>query len=62
MLLDRVRDATKKKGMTLKEVAEKAEMKYDTLLRWNDSMPNALTLASVAKVLGTTSEELLKED
>ena len=62
MLLDKVREAAKEKGMTLKEVAEKAEMKYDSLLRWNDSMPNALTLASVARVLGTTSEELLKEE
>ena len=62
MLLDKVREATKEKGMTLKEVAEKAEMKYDSLLRWNDSMPSALTLASVARVLGTTSEELLKEE
>ena len=62
MLIDTLREVAKEKGMSLKAVADDSGVKYDTLLGWKDHVPNALALAKVAKVLGTTSEELLKED
>ena len=60
MILDTLRKAAKEKGLSLKSVAELAGIKYDTLLSWNDHVPSALALVKVAKVLGTTAEELLK--
>lgn len=62
MILDTLREAAKEKGLSLKAIAEASDVKYDTLLGWKDHVPNAIVLAKVASVLGTTSEELLKEE
>jgi len=61
MLLDKVRGAAKEKGMSLKEVAEKAQIKYDTLLRWNDHTPGSLAVWKISKVLDIPVADLLDE-
>ena len=61
MILDKVRDAAKAKGMTLKDVAEAAGIKYDTLMSWNEHVPGALSLWKVSKVLEIAFADLLEE-
>ncbi len=55
--------AIDKSKMTKKEVAEKADISYKTLSRWtidDDSNPGSLDLHRVARVLGTTVDELIE--
>ena len=60
MLKDKIKKLANEQGMTLRDVAVKSEVPYSAIMDWNSSIPNAVALAEVAKVLGTTSEELLK--
>ena len=62
MLRDKIKEMAAEKGLTLRKVSEESGVPYSALACWNDSMPSAVALARVAKVLGTTSEELLEED
>ena len=61
MLLDKVRAVAKEKGMTLKTVAKKAEINYDTMMSWKDHKPGALAVWKVSKALDTPVAELLDE-
>ena len=60
MLKDTIKKLAGEKGMTLREVADQSGVPYSAIACWNDHVPNALALVKVAKVLGTTAEELLK--
>lgn len=62
MVLDKVKEHAAANGMKLLDVSVLSGVPYTALKEWNQHMPSALSLAKVAKVLGTTSEELLKED
>lgn len=59
VLLHKIRELCAKQNITLKDLAEKADVPYTGLKEWKDSMPSADKLLRVAKVLGTTVEELL---
>lgn len=61
MLLDKVRTVAKEKGMTLKAVAEKAEINYDTMMSWKDHNPGALAVWKVSKALDIPVVDLLDE-
>lgn len=61
MLLDKVKDVAKERGMTLKAVAAESGIKYDTLLSWNDHVPGALAVWKVSKVLDMPVGILLDE-
>ena len=62
MLKDTIKALASEKGLTLRKVAHESGVPYSAIACWNDHVPNALALAKVAKVLGTTSEELLQEE
>lgn len=61
MILDKVKSVAKDRGMTLKDVATKAEIKYDTLLSWKDHKPGALSVWKISKLLDIPVTELLDE-
>ena len=60
MILDKVKEVAKDKGMTLKEVAARSGIKYDTLLSWNEHVPGAMAVWKVSKALDVSIEELLE--
>ena len=62
MLKDKIRELANAKCMTLRDVAEKSGVPYAAIKEWNTSMPNALALVKVCEVVGTTAEQLLKEE
>lgn len=61
MLLHKIKDLCVKQGITVAELERQAGLVRGTVCNWERSIPAADKLASVAKVLGTTSEELLKD-
>ena len=61
MILDKVKEVAKDRGMTLKEVAARSGIKYDTLLSWNEHVPGAMAVWKVSKVLDVSVGELLEE-
>lgn len=60
MLLHNIKEACKEKGLTLKDLEVQAGLSPNSIFRWGDLMPAADKLCRVAAILGTTSEELLK--
>jgi transcriptional regulator with XRE-family HTH domain len=62
MLMDKIRDLAKKQNMTIAELCEKSGVPYSCIYEWNNHEPSASRLLAVANVLGTTVEELMKED
>ena len=58
-----IRERAREKGMSLLELSIMSGVSYDMIKRYgNRYMPSAYALAKIAKALGTTSEELLKEE
>ena len=64
MLIDKIKKLASEKGMNLHEVSEKSGVKYSGMIEWGRRCvdPSASKVLSVADVLGTTVEELLKEE
>lgn len=57
-----IRERARKKGMSLLDLSIMSGVSYDMIKRYgNQYMPSAYALAKIAKALGTTSEDLLKE-
>lgn len=62
MLLHKIKDLCAAKGISMKELSEKAGVPYTGLKEWGNSMPAADKLFRVATILDVTVEELLKEE
>ena len=64
MIQHNIRKLCRDKGLSLLDLAKEASVPYYTLRRWGTRVksPSAISLSRVCKVLGTTSEELLKEE
>lgn len=62
MLKDTIKSLAAGKGMSLRDVAEKSGVPYSAIAEWNTSIPNAVALLRVCKVLGTTVEEVIGGD
>lgn len=58
-LFNNVKQLAKNKGMTLPEVAKKAEMGINSLYHWKQHDPSIDNLQKVADVLGVTVNDLL---
>ena len=58
-LKDKVAELCKEKGLTMRELERKAELKERTIQHWDKSQPNGLSLYKVATVLEVPIEELL---
>ena len=50
------------RGMKLSMIATKSGVAYERIRKWKQHMPQADSLCKVAKAIGSTSEELLKEE
>ena len=61
-LYQKIIEKGKERGMSLSMVAQKSGVAYDRIKKWRNHMPAADSLCKVAKAIGTTSEELLKEE
>lgn len=56
----RIKALAAERGLTITEVERRSGLKPGTIRRWDKHHPLAGNLASVADVLGTTVEELLR--
>ena len=60
MLLHNIKNRCKECGLNIAQLERAAEIQPNSIYKWDEVMPAADKLARVASVLGTTSEELLK--
>lgn len=60
--LDRIKNISKKRGLSLQTLADKAGLGINTIYSWDKKIPSTSSLKSVADVLGVTTSYLLGED
>lgn len=60
--LDKIKKLSKKRGLSLQTVADKAGMGVNSIYRWKTQTPKLDKLEAVAKVLGVSVSYLLGED
>lgn len=58
-LLDRIKEISKKRGMSVKEVSSKAGFGERTVYRWDTNNPTLEKVQAVADVLGVSLDYLL---
>ncbi|GIC69606.1 helix-turn-helix domain-containing protein [Fructobacillus tropaeoli] len=59
MLLDRVKEVSKSRGLSLKEVALKANIGENSIYAWKNREPSVAILQKVADVLNVSTDYLL---
>ena len=59
-MLHNIRVLCKMKHMTLTELCRQADVEYASLMKWDRHNPNVISVYRVAKVLGTTIENLIE--
>lgn len=63
MLRDKIKKLCAEQGKTVSQLEEELHLSGNTITRWNGvAGPSAENLVKVAIALGTTVEELMKED
>lgn len=62
MVLHNIKKICNEKRVALSNVERLAGLSPNSVYRWDETMPAADKLFRVAKVLGTTVEDLLTED
>lgn len=61
-MFDRIKALCKERGISISELEERTGLGKNTVYRWGTIMPSADKLSRVAKALGVTTEELLREE
>lgn len=61
MLLQNIRQRCAEQGISLSELEDKAQLTRCTIYNWDKSTPSADKLIKVARILGTTAEELMAQ-
>lgn len=61
-MFDRIKALCKERGISISELEERTGLGKNTVYRWGTIMPSADKLSRVAKALGVTTEELLREN
>lgn len=61
-LYDRIKTLCDKKAMAIAQLERAAGLGNGTVGKWQHASPNLAKLDAVAKVLGTTSSELLRRE
>lgn len=61
-MLHKIKDLCKEKDISLAELERKADIAEKSIFRWDKVKPSAEKVAKVANILGTTVEDLLKEE
>lgn len=59
---ENIQEIAKEHGLTIKEVAKKAEIGENSIYRWQKSTPSIKSLQKVANVLHVTVEDLTVND
>lgn len=62
MLYEKVKRIAKEKKVALTKIERAAGMSSNSLHKWKSSTPSVDKVAAVAKVLGVTIDELMKEE
>lgn len=62
MILKRIKEKCKEKGLTIFALEKKAKIGNGTIARWDTSSPTVENLIAVAKVLECTVDELISEE
>ena len=61
-LLEKIKLKAKNKGLTLRQVNEKAGLGTNAIYRWKDQTPNIESVKKVADVLGVSTDYLLGKE
>lgn len=61
-LLDTIKKYAKQRGLTLRQVNDKAGLGTNAIYRWKNQKPSFEKINSVAKVLGVSTDRLLGND
>lgn len=61
-MVHKIRELCKKRGITLADLERQASISPKSIFSWDDSEPSVYRVYRVAKILGTTVEEILKAD
>lgn len=61
-MLHKIKELCKEKKISLAELERRADLAPKTIFAWGETMPSVDKVYRVAKVLGTTVEEILKAD
>lgn len=62
MILDNVKKLCKEKGLNISALEKEAGLGNATVRGWEKSSPNIESLKAVARVLGATIDDLVKEE
>lgn len=62
MLFNKIKQLCEEKGISIYRLEKEAGLSKGAISKWGDSDPAASKLCAVAKILGTTSEQLLNEE
>lgn len=62
MIYDKIKRLCKSKGISVSHLENEAKLSNGAISKWNTSSPTIDKLQSVARVLGITVDELLKEE
>lgn len=60
MLYNKIKEICRKKGISVRSVEISAGLSNGAIYKWNEVVPKADSLQSVAKVLGISMESLLE--
>ena len=60
MLYEKIKALADDQNMTIAEIERHASISNGTISKWKTAIPNAANLYAVAKLLGTTVDDLLK--
>lgn len=60
MIYETIKGICKERGISIRSVEIEAGLSNGSIGKWNEAMPAADNLVAVAKILGTTAEELLE--
>lgn len=61
-MYSKIKSLATRKGVSIYRLERDTSVGINVINRWDESMPSADKLLRVAKYLGTTVEELLKEE
>ena len=62
MFFDKVKSLAAEKGMSYNKLEMEAGLTRNSVYKWASSTPSVDKVAAVAKVLGVTIDELMKEE
>lgn len=61
LIYDNIKQLCKEQGISIKSVEEQANLSNGAISKWGKSIPSATNLQTVAKILKTSVENLLRD-